>query len=77
MSEPKTFGRPSCSGLSVKELGLSEYHRRRWLLIRPPVTRLPNGLGQKLLGNAEYQRRRRAAARAVISRFADRFLTVN
>ncbi len=70
------FGRPSCSGLSVKQLGVSEYHRRRYLLIRQPSTRTPNGLGPKLLGNAEYQRRRRAPARAFAIRITARFLTV-
>ena len=61
MNPLKPIGRPSKSGLSVKELGLREYCRRRWLMIRPPVNRAPNGTGQKLLGQAEYMRRRRAA----------------
>ena len=72
ISTLKPFGRPSRSGLSVKELGVSEYHRRRYLLIRKPAIRTPS---KKLLGEAEYMRRRRAAARALISHFASRFLT--
>lgn len=64
MNSLKPFGRPSKSGLSVKELGLSEYHRRRWLMRRPPVNRAPNGSGPKLLGEVEYMRRRRASMKA-------------
>ena len=75
-SQLPPIGRPSCSGLSMKQLGVSEYHRRRYLLIRQPITRTPNGLAQKLLGEAEYMRRRRAAARAVIRWIMARFLTV-
>jgi hypothetical protein len=56
------IGRPSLTGLSVKQLGRCEYHRRYWRLKHPAAPRRNwwTGLSPKEIGATEYMRRYRA-----------------
>ena len=59
MKVQKQIGRPSITGLSLKQLGCAEYNRLRRLLRhgRKENARHWTGLSQKNLGAAEYKRR--------------------
>jgi hypothetical protein len=61
------MGRPSLSGLSIKELGSHEYHRQLYKKKNEgkPLKRHWTGLSHKLLGHAAYMKgwRRKRAAR--------------
>ena len=55
------MGRPSVTGLSIKQLGEKEYKRRYRLLRRGKPLLRPRwtGLSNKLLGHTEYNRQYR------------------
>lgn len=59
------IGRPSKTGLSVKELGYTEYRRRVRAATRQPSGRYWTGLSDKQLGHAKYLRLYRELRRAL------------
>ena len=61
----KKMGRPSLTGLSVKELGgPAAYARALWRLRHPNTTRIFTGIDWKKLGHAEGMRQYRALKKA-------------
>jgi hypothetical protein len=58
------MGRPSKSGLSIKDLGSAEYHRRVYRMKHPLLKRAMSGLSPKKLGSTSYMRELRRMKRA-------------